>query len=101
MSTEDAVLMVVNELNKARSRYPQWPDNIVMAAAIANEESGEVVKACNNYYWRHGEDMPDDIAKEAIQAAAMWIRFLVDTPVMNGYADRYAGDCEQFDGEQL
>lgn len=74
---------VTAELASARSRYPWWPADIIHACAIANEESGEVVKAVNNYHWKHGDDTIDDIRKEAVQAIAMWCRFLVDSPGMH------------------
>lgn len=70
--------LVRAELAKARSRYPWWPADLVAACAIANEESGEVVKAVNNRYWGHGEETMQDIRKEAVQAIAMWVRFLVE-----------------------
>lgn len=82
MTTEQALEAVLNEVNRARAKYPSWPDNIVMAAAIASEESGEVVRSCNSFHWQQGDDSPADIMNEAIQAAAMWIRFLVDSPLM-------------------
>lgn len=69
---------VGEELLRARSRYPWWPDDAIHAAAIASEESGEVVKAVNNWHWRQGDDTLDDIRAEAIQAIAMWVRFLTD-----------------------
>lgn len=70
------------ELQRARTKYPQWPLDIVHAAAIAAEESGEVTKAVNNFYWRQGADTVDDIRAEAVQAIAMLWRFLVETPAM-------------------
>ncbi len=76
MSESDIVLAVLTELDRARARYPRWPADLIHAAAIASEESGEVVKAVNNYVWQHGDDSMDDIRKEAIQAIAMWVRFL-------------------------
>lgn len=79
--TDDQVFSLVRaELGKARTRYPWWPSDMVHAAAVANEENGEVVKAVNNYYWMHGDETLEDIRKEAIQAIAMWVRFLAETP---------------------
>lgn len=80
MSDNDILAAVQAELDKARAMFPWWPSDIVQAAAIASEESGETVKAVNNYYWSHGDDTLTDIRKEAIQAIAMWIRFLAETP---------------------
>lgn len=70
------------EAERARSIYPAWPDNIVMAAAVAAEEMGEVVKDVNTYYWRQGDATIADIRKEAIQTMAMLVRFLEETPGM-------------------
>jgi Zn-finger protein len=69
---------VAEEVERAAQMYPWWPVNIVEQAAIAAEESGEVVKSVNNYYWKHGDDSVEDIRKEAVQAAAMWVRFIVN-----------------------
>ena len=82
MDLGGALGLIIQELYSAQRKYPAWPANLVMAAAIAAEESGEVVKECNTYHWRQGKTTLDDIKLEAIQAAAMWIRFLVDTPAM-------------------
>lgn len=70
------------ELRYARTRYPAWPVDLIHACAIAAEETGEVVKACNNFYWQQGDDTIDDIRKEAIQAIAMLVRFVNDTKGM-------------------
>jgi NTP pyrophosphatase (non-canonical NTP hydrolase) len=79
MSDGDVFEAVQAELASARTRYPWWPNrSIVHAAAIASEESGEVVKAANNWYWRQGDDTTEDIRKEAVQAIAMWVRFLTE-----------------------
>ena len=77
------------ELSRARTRYPWWPSDMVHAAAVASEESGEVVKAVNNYFWSHGNDTLDDIRKEAIQAIAMWTRFLTETSDMDTATRRH------------
>ena len=71
--------LVRAELAKARTRYAWWPSDLVHACAIANEESGEVVKAVNNRYWQHGPETIEDIRKEAVQAIAMWVRFVTET----------------------
>lgn len=80
MTDIEVFALVRAELAKARTRYPWWPQDLVQACAIANEESGEVVKAVNNRYWQHGPETIEDIRKEAVQAIAMWVRFLVETP---------------------
>lgn len=83
MTDEQIFNQVRAELAKARTRYPWWPVDMVHAAAIAAEESGEVVKAVNNRFWAHGDDSWADVQKEAIQAIAMWVRFLTETHDMD------------------
>lgn len=78
-ATINALLPVLDELNRARALYPWWPDDLIRAAAIAAEESGEVVKSCNDLV-HHNKATLEDIRAEAIQAAAMWLRFLIETP---------------------
>lgn len=80
MYDSDVFELVARELEKARARYPFWPADIVAAAAIASEESGEVIKATNEFYWSQGDSKLADIRVEAIQAIAMWVRFLTETP---------------------
>lgn len=78
MTDAEVYAAVSAELQRARTRYPWWPQDMIHAAAIASEESGEVVKAVNNHVWAQGHDTPDDIRAEAVQAIAMWVRFLTD-----------------------
>lgn len=81
---EELLTEVKTELSKAMTAYPWWPKTIVAQAAIAAEESGEVVKAANNYYWDHDIDTLDDIEQEAIQAAAMFVRFAINVRLSRG-----------------
>jgi len=77
MTDADGFELARVELARARARYPAWPADLVHAAAIASEESGEVVKAVNSYHWQQGDETLADIRAEAVQAIAMWTRFLV------------------------
>lgn len=36
---------VIAELNRARTKFPTWPDDPIHAAAVVAEESGELVQA--------------------------------------------------------
>ena len=67
---------VLAELDRATAIY-NWPEDLVHQAAIVSEESGELVKAVNNYYW-HLKGSKKDIKEEAIQTAAMAIRFILN-----------------------
>lgn len=63
-----------NELQRAGNKFPYWPDDIIHAAAIVNEESGELIRAAIQFTYEDGEI--EEVKKEAIQTAAMCIRFL-------------------------
>ena len=78
MTDADVFELARAELARARAKYPAWPSDLVHAAAIASEESGEVVKAVNSYHWQQGDETLADIRAEAVQAIAMWTRFLTE-----------------------
>jgi DNA-binding CsgD family transcriptional regulator len=84
MTDADVFDLARAELARARAKYPAWPSDLVHAAAIASEESGEVVKACNSYVWQQGDETPADIRKEAVQAIAMFVRLLTESEVLRG-----------------
>ena len=72
---------IENELVSACEAFLWWPEDPCRAAAIVNEESGELVRetlqAC---YETDGEDIDrklEAVKKEAIQTAAMAMRFLL------------------------
>ena len=66
---------IVSELRCAEAKFPRWPNDPVHGAAIVAEESGELVKAAIDWYYGRGK--PKDVEGEAIQTAAMAIRFLI------------------------
>ena len=69
-----ALIDILNELQEAESRYPQWPTDPIHAVAIMAEEAGEAVQAANNLVW-HGGDR-EALRDEIVQTAAMAIRCL-------------------------
>lgn len=70
------------EVRKAKKAYPQWPDHIVSRAAIVSKEAGELLQAALESKYekgkkgRNAEQQIEQMRKEAIQTAAMAIRFL-------------------------
>ena len=78
MTDADVFDLARAELARARAKYPAWPSDLVHAAAIASEESGEVVRSVNSYHWQQGDETLADIRAEAVQAIAMWCRFLTE-----------------------
>ena len=73
-SNGDIFEEVEAEIHRAEKNHPGWPDDIVHAAAIVNEESGELIRAALNHHY-FGESK-EEIRKEAIQTAATCIRLL-------------------------
>lgn len=73
-STIEAIL---TELERAEKKFPFWPDDIIHAAAIVGEESGELIRAAIQYRYEGGKIT--DCKKEAIQTGAMAVRFLKRT----------------------
>lgn len=65
---------ICEELFRAERKFPYWPDDIIHAAAIVNEESGELIRAAIQFTYEDGEI--EEVKKEAIQTSAMCIRFL-------------------------
>lgn len=74
-------MAIQTELRYAISTYPGWPDDIVHAAAIVAEEAGELLQVANNVRWQHKDGgSVAKLRKEAIQTAAMAVRFLLNLP---------------------
>jgi hypothetical protein len=78
MKTETSILdKILKELKAAKKKHPRWPVHIVAQTAIVAGEAGELVKASLNYkYESASEEEKKQMEKEAIQCAAMCIRFL-------------------------
>jgi NTP pyrophosphatase (non-canonical NTP hydrolase) len=74
--TTEIISDILAELRRAEIKYPDWPTDQIHAAAIVAEESGELVRAVLNESY-HGTSQADS-DREAVQTAAMCIRFLVN-----------------------
>jgi hypothetical protein len=75
MERHEAFAVVMAELCRAEKIYPAWPDDPVLAAAVVGEEAGELLQSANNSRWHGGDHAA--MRTEAIQTAAMAIRFLI------------------------
>lgn len=65
------------ELAKATAKFPDWPTDPLHALAVLGEEFGELSQATlQGVYELHGTNT-NHIRKEALQTAAMAIRFLL------------------------
>lgn len=65
------------ELHRATAKFPTWPDDPIHAAAVVAEESGELVRAVLQATYEPGKADMEDVAVEAVQTAAMAVRFLL------------------------
>jgi NTP pyrophosphatase (non-canonical NTP hydrolase) len=64
------------ELKHATDKHPDWPADVIHAAAILQEEAGELIQAALDYYYSHGSKWA--LIQEAEQCGAMAIRFLLN-----------------------
>lgn len=73
---QNAVLRVLKEeLQRATSKYPTWPTDPLHALAVLGEEFGELTKAVLQLTYEPHKTTPEAVAEEAIQTAAMAVRF--------------------------
>lgn len=68
---------IETELGKAVTKFPTWPTDPIHAAGVVGEESGELVKSVLEYTYEPHKTSLDEVRSEAIQTAAMAIRFLM------------------------
>lgn len=70
------------ELRKAKKKFPGWPDHPAAQAGIVCEEAGELMQACLKFKYEKSAtelgriSQVEHMKKDAIQTAAMAIRFL-------------------------
>ena len=77
-----AVDAMLQELERARAKHPQWPTDIVHQVAIMVEEAGEAMRAALNYVYEGGR--VEDVQKELVHTGAMAIRVLMNLERGNG-----------------
>lgn len=72
-----ALALVLDELNRARTKFPTWPTDPLHAAAILAEEVGELQQAILQEIYEPERAQPGGVQTEAVQTAAMALRFLL------------------------
>jgi len=75
--TEKLVDEISDELSRALSKFPTWPTDPLHAVSVLGEEYGELQQAILQSVYEPGKKTPDDVRNEAIQTAAMAIRFAI------------------------
>jgi hypothetical protein len=73
---EGALSAVLSEVEKAVRKFPTWPTDPLHAVSVLGEEYGELVKAVLQLTYEPHKTSADEVRMEAIQTAAMALRFL-------------------------
>lgn len=72
----DVIGGVWNELERAVAKFPTWPTDPLHALAVLGEEFGELTKDVLQMTYEPGKTSAENVRKEAIQTAAMALRFV-------------------------
>mgnify|MGYP001251286183 FL=1 len=85
MKRSDIWQQIGLELQRAKKEHPNWPDHVVAQAAIVSEEAGELLKEAlqMKYEKTDAATSIEAMKQEAIQTAAMAIRFLENLKEVN------------------
>lgn len=67
---------VMDEVARATRKFPTWPTDPLHAVAVLGEEFGELTKAVLQTTYEPHKVQPGELRTEAIQTAAMSLRFL-------------------------
>lgn len=78
MTTQDIIKDILIELEYAESIHPQWPTDPLHAVAVLGEEFGELTQAVLDVVYSPARGNLNHVREEAIQTAAMAIRFLIN-----------------------
>lgn len=68
---------IEQELGRAVAKFPTWPTKVIDAGNVVSEEAGELAKACLQVVYEPHKETMDGVRMEAVQTAAMAIRFLL------------------------
>ena len=88
--------LVAKELRKARAKFPRWPDDPIHAAAVVQEEAGELGKAALQSVYEPDKSGMVEVRAEAIQTAAMALRLIENIGL---YAT--PAKAQHYDGEDV
>lgn len=79
--------MGLEELERARKKFPIWPIDPIHASSFVVEEAGELAAAANELVYPDlakgnpdSEELQRRVLREAIQTLAMSIRFIQNWP---------------------
>jgi hypothetical protein len=73
----DALVEVFAEVDRATAKFPTWPTDALHAVGVVAEEMGELQKEVMQLTYEPCKSTRATVRKEAIQLAAMALRFLM------------------------
>lgn len=76
-SAGSALLEVCAEVDRATAKFPTWPTDALHAVGVVAEEMGELQKEVMQLTYEPHKSTKDSVRKEAVQLAAMALRFLM------------------------
>ncbi|MBN9691332.1 MAG: hypothetical protein J0M24_13935 [Verrucomicrobia bacterium] len=71
------LLEACGELDRATSKFPTWPTDPLHAVGVVAEEMGELQREVLQLTYEPTKSTKESVRKEAIQLAAMSLRFLM------------------------
>lgn len=74
---DKTLIEIKEELEKAIKKFPTQPIDPLHAVSVLGEEYGELVKEIVQYTYEPEKSSKESIKTEAIQTAAMAIRFIL------------------------
>jgi NTP pyrophosphatase (non-canonical NTP hydrolase) len=66
---------IFEEVKRAMTKFPTWPTDPIHALAVVGEEYGELTKEVLQMTYEPHKTSYDEVRKEAVQTAAMALRF--------------------------
>lgn len=75
------LLPVLSEIARATRKFPTWPTDPLHALGVVGEEFGELGKAVLQAVYEPHKSGRDQVREEAIQTAAMAVRFIASLDV--------------------
>jgi hypothetical protein len=102
MNIWNVIMEIGCELEAAERKFPAFPIDPIHAAAILQEEAGELVQAALQFTYENGNF--EAMRKEAVQTGAMALRFLLNMPSMvsrpSDQVERVTGINQQTNGAE-
>lgn len=74
---KETIREIEQEVDRAMRKFPTWPTDPIHALAVLQEEVGELAKEVLQRVYEPTKTTPEIIREEAIQTAAMALRFVI------------------------